>query len=235
MKPVIHKWSIGDETGDLKCIGKVFNNGHFWFVMRCKKCGRLKNMLGSTLSYGHGITHKSCGKGIKLKNRIFYSRWQDMRARTTNPNNEHYDVYGGRGISSESYKYFIDFYDDWYETFCKKAKEIGANNVSIDRIDYNGDYVKENIRWIDKHEQPKNTSKCIKFEVTYPNGHKEVCSSSRDWSIKHGFYDSFVEEFLRYKRSELYGYKFRRLTENEYFESIGVTTKSDECNSVGKR
>lgn len=151
-----------------------------------------------------------------------------MRARTNNPNNEHYKNYGGRGIKSDDYKYFIDFYDDFYDSFCKKANEIGPENTSIDRIDY----TKDNIRWIDVKDQPKNTSTCIKFEVTYPNGKKEICSSARDWSIKHSFYVSFVEEFLKYSRTELYGYKFKRLMENEYFDLMSVTTKSDECNSV---
>ena len=82
---------MGDIYGDLKCISiyppnTKSDNKSTLYEMECLKCHRRKLMLGSTIRLEHGITHKACGKGLKLKDPIFYDRWQAMRTRTNNPN-----------------------------------------------------------------------------------------------------------------------------------------------------
>lgn len=70
-----------------------------------------------------------------------------LKQRTTNPGNKNYKHYGGRGIKCE-WKSFDSFY-----------KEMGdgyADNLTIDRIDNNGNYCKKNCRWIPQKEQLKN-------------------------------------------------------------------------------
>ena len=83
----INPLKIGDIVEDLICEGKVKRkNNTYKYIMRCKKCGRVKEMLSSTIRKHRGTTHKACGKGIKTKDPIFYLRWQAMRTRTTNKN-----------------------------------------------------------------------------------------------------------------------------------------------------
>lgn len=174
------KIEIGKTYGDMICVGHVKSN-HYndlgklisvdnLYVMKCTICGREKNMKSSTIRLRKGITHKSCGKGLKTVNMYFYDRWRAMRTRTTNMNYAHTDRYVERGINSEEFKYFIDFYDSMYCSFKKLADKIGPENTSLERIDINKNYTKENCKWIDVRDQQKNTSKTIYFEAIYPNG-----------------------------------------------------------------
>lgn len=173
-RPGLLNINIGDEFGDLKCIAIIPKKEHTFYRMKCKICGREKDMLSATIAYKHGITHKACGKGLKTKDKIFYERWQSMRQRTTNPNLEHADCYINRGINSDEFENFIDFYDKKYESFLEKAKEIGKKNTSLERIDPNLDYTSENTMWIHKNQQQQNCRKTIDFAVEYPDGNIEI-------------------------------------------------------------
>ena len=71
-------------------------------------------------------------------------------------NNSHYHRYGGRGIliCDEWINNFKNFYD-W-------AMENGySDDLSIDRIDYDGNYEPSNCRWVDSLTQANNTSRNI--------------------------------------------------------------------------
>ena len=203
--------NIGDNFDDLICIGIINKNNKNYYRMKCTKCGREKDMLSSTIRYKHGTFHKACGKNLKTKNKIFYSRWQAMRTRTTNINYEHSDCYFKRGISSDEFKYFIDFYDELYDSFILLANKIGAKNVSLERIDYNKDYSKDNCIWINKNKQQANTRKNIIFEVTYPNGDIEIHKNLRGFAIDNNLSYSCVRDVAIGRLKEYKGYKFKSL------------------------
>ena len=202
---------INDIFGDLKCVNSFYSEKYKQEVyeMECIKCKRRKIMLGSTIMIVHGILHSACGKGLKTKNKIFYSRWQSMRTRTNNQQYIHYDDYGGRGINSDEFENFIDFYDAMYGSFIEKAKEIGENNTSLERIDVNGNYTKDNCIWIDKHDQPKNQRTTIRCIVTFPDGHEEYCDNVPSFAKKYGLDDQSIYDCVHGKYSQHYGYKFR--------------------------
>ena len=202
---------VGDIHGDLICIGIIKENGHTKYTMKCLKCGREKNMLSSTIRLKKGINHSACGKGLKLKNKTFYERWQSMRFRTTNPNYDHYDCYGGRGINSDEFEHFIDFYDSMFDSFVEKANEIGEKNVSLDRIDPDGNYTKDNCRWIHKNDQPKNQRRTVDFIAIFPDGHEEVCRNVREFAKTHNLDDQSIRDCISGKFKQHKNYKFRRL------------------------
>lgn len=70
-----------------------------------------------------------------------------LRQRVVNPKHKDYKYYGGRGIRM-SWKNFDEFYSD--------MKKGYKDNLSIDRIDVNGNYCKENCRWYPMYLQPTN-------------------------------------------------------------------------------
>ena len=80
-----------------------------------------------------------------------YRIYENMKQRCYNPNNEKYKNYGGRGIK---------ICDEWlndFMSFYTWGMENGyADNLSIDRIDVNGDYCPENCRFANEKVQSRN-------------------------------------------------------------------------------
>ena len=76
--------------------------------------------------------------------------WRHMRYRCDNKNNQAYEMYGARGIK---------VCDEWQEfgTFRDWALENGySDNLTLDRIDVNGNYEPSNCRWADAVTQMNN-------------------------------------------------------------------------------
>lgn len=89
------------------------------------------------------IERKRVPEHIKKVYNIFHC----LKQRCENPKNKDYKHYGGRGIRVE-WKDFSEFVDDMFSTHFPKA--------TIDRINTNGNYSKENCRWVLQSEQSKN-------------------------------------------------------------------------------
>jgi len=99
---------------------------------------------------------KSCGC-LQASNRTkhgmagtkIYHVWRHMLDRCNKETHDCYHNYGGRGISvCERWKSFINFYSDVGDV---------SKGLSIDRINNNGNYEPNNIRWATAQEQIQNS------------------------------------------------------------------------------
>lgn len=87
----------------------------------------------------------------------FYRTWQNMKNRCNNPTNPQYKNYGGRGILVDpKWINFKGFYEDMFDSY--------EEGFSIERIDVNGNYCKENCIWIPLNEQSKNRRNVKRYE-----------------------------------------------------------------------
>lgn len=81
-----------------------------------------------------------------------YRIWSNMKNRCTNPNADNYSFYGGRGIT------VCDEWGDDFITFRDWAFANGyADNLTLDRINNDGNYCPENCRWETHLHQCNNT------------------------------------------------------------------------------
>lgn len=86
-----------------------------------------------------------------------YISWSGMKQRCRNKKNWAYNYYGGRGIS---------FAKEW-ENFNIFIKDMGKKPTAkhtLDRIDPDGNYCKENCRWATRIEQSNNLRKNVKID-----------------------------------------------------------------------
>lgn len=153
---------INRRYGRLTAVKQVENDkhNHRQWLCRCE-CGNEIVVLQNSLTSGRT---RSCGCYYKetrrtsarthgqSKTRLFHI-WAEMLERCKNTNRHDYKYYGGKGVTvCEEWKVF--------EVFAKWAHESGyAENLSIDRIDSNGDYTPANCRWADWVTQMNNTNR----------------------------------------------------------------------------
>ena len=86
--------------------------------------------------------------------------WIGIKTRCYNPNHHNYKDYGGRGIK------MCDTWKNDYLSFAKWSRENGyLEDLSIDRINVDGDYSPENCRWTDRKTQGNNKRNNVMITV----------------------------------------------------------------------
>ena len=189
----------GKKFGKLEVIG-VHDTGSrkTYYVCQCD-CGNVKVVRADSLISG---ATKSCGcikkeqdktnltanHRHKMSGTRIYETWQDMKRRCYNKQNARYDRYGGRGIKvcEEWLNDFQSFYD-W-------AISNGySDDLTIDRIDNDGNYEPSNCRWSTAKEQCNNRGSNI--NITIGNATKSLMCWCEIFNV------DYKKVYARYKRN----------------------------------
>lgn len=136
-----------------------------------------------------------------IRSNRLYRIWCNMKTRCTNPNTNRYHIYGGRGIKvCDKWQTFKGFCDDMEKTYQKE--------LTLDRIDNEKGYFKENCRWATYKEQGRNTR--VNRMITY-KGETMVMT---DWANRLGIKVKTLSQ-----RINGYGWSYERAlnTGRNYF------------------
>lgn len=184
---------IGKKFGKLTPIEE---GGHMGGLLAYKcqcDCGNIVTVRGPSLRSGNttscGCVHKAMvgnlNKTHGLHNRPEYSVWQNMITRCTNQSTNCFHRYGGRGISvCDEWRNFEQFYADMGDR---------PDGMTLDRIDNNGPYSKENCRWATIGEQARNTRRTQLVE------YKGKTQCLKDWANEVGIaYNTLRKRFVIY-------------------------------------
>lgn len=216
-RPAKYIYHIGDVVGDYKCIGITKDKKNYTrYIMQCQKCGKTKEMLGSTIAANKGVSHKSCGKGLGITfDKVFYERWQSMRQRTS-PASVHHTQYYDRGINSDAFESFIDFYNAMYPSWKEHVAIYGEHNTSLERIDVDKSYTPENCTWICLQEQKGNMQKTRYFKtIDIATGEEKYHKNAYKYAVENNISEKYIYDLLKYERTYA-GIKYLPITKQEY-------------------
>lgn len=128
----------------------------YWLV-ECPICCKNYSVQAKSIKSNRSTKCKSCSSKIsKTKHNKYgtriYKIYYSMKSRCNNTKSKHYKNYGGRGIEICS-EWLNDF-----NKFHKWALENGySDNLTIDRINNDGNYEPNNCRWTTRNVQSRNT------------------------------------------------------------------------------
>jgi hypothetical protein len=177
----------GMRFGRLTVLERAENNKHGQARWLCLcDCGSETIVGSGNLSSGNTM---SCGclhrEGLITRNTVhgechsrLYDIWAGMKTRVSNPGRKEFACYGGKGIT---------VCEEWndYPAFRDWAMANGyRDDLSIDRIDNDGNYEPCNCRWVDMKTQANNTRR-NRF-LTVGNMTYTIAEWSRKLNVRSG-------------------------------------------------
>jgi len=151
---------VGERYGNLVAIKQAGANKNHQALWECKcDCGNTVIKSSVFFNSGGRQCSRKCPLGVHVKHGNTttttrtkeYAAWVDMKRRCYNPNSNNYKDYGGRGIV---------VCPQWVTDFPQFLRDVGhapeGNRMSIDRIDNEGNYEPNNVRWATPLQQVMN-------------------------------------------------------------------------------
>ena len=173
-------WKCKCECGNYTVVTTKHLNGG-----QVKSCGGLNH---EAKNFRHGLTHTR-----------LYRIHQGMKRRCCSTDDDHYPEWGGRGIT---------ICKEWlgkngFLNFREWALSHGyRDDLTIDRIDNNGNYEPANCRWATNMEQQNNTRVNAHFEID------GKVYTARQYAQEHNLTRGYVyEHFIRWPKRKLQGRK----------------------------
>lgn len=200
----------GQRFGRLVVIERAPNRKDKRARWKCRcDCGNIVEVNGKRLrneeTHSCGCFRRDVARETKYihgyrKTRL-YRTYRNMLNRCYNPRVERYREYGGRGIKVCS---------EWHDpkAFCEWALANGyKDDLSIDRIDVNGDYCPENCRWVTMTEQARNRrvfkNKTLPVGVSATDSGRYSAHITAGYKVRHlGTFDTAEEASEAYQRAK---------------------------------
>lgn len=230
---------IGKKYGKLTVVSIEKQNQKTLLKCKCD-CGN--HIIREVYMIGSGVV-KSCGcarsEAIKQYNNSgkrskgcykdgrslhpLYGTWFQMISRCENPNQKHYDRYGGRGIIV-----CPEWHDFW--NFVKWSDSVGGRpeGYTLDRIDNDGNYEPSNCRWADWRTQ--TTNKSSNFFVEY-NG---VIKTTVEWAEEFKIHPHTLQQRIK-NGWDLEKALFDKTTTNSHYSRNKILVQYDKCGNVIKK
>lgn len=140
-----HAWNCKCDCGN-ECVVRA--NSLLHKTKPTKSCGCLMLEVNKTLMTTHGLSKTE-----------EYETWCGVKNRCYNVNNPKYNRWGGRGIKMS---------DSWFNSFEIFLEDMGNKPTvtsTIERINVNGNYEKDNCIWLEGDLQARNTTRNVLTET----------------------------------------------------------------------
>jgi len=183
---------LGNTYGELTVVGYETGPGWKW-KCRCSCGAAVLRGQSDMLQVARNSVGASCstaqhrGGLPPFETMPEYSVWGSMRARCNNPNNKRYPRYGGRGIK------VCSRWNEPYNGFLRFVRDMGRRpspELTIERVDNDGDYEPDNCEWASRKQQARNRA---------TNRHLTIDGETRtlaEWSELHGIHSATISNRL---------------------------------------
>ena len=202
-------------VGDMEVISsKVKINNYGYVFVKCDVCGTIRKAQWGALKRGLGVKcGQACTQQLNDGSKKF-SRMQriysGIQERTSNPKNASYKYYGGKGVKNR-FTTFPLFYLLNKDLYDEAVIEYGSD-VELDRIDGDGDYSIENIRWVSHSKNMENVDYSYLRKpiiAISPKGEVFKCDSQSEFAEEHGLSRPGISSCLIGLQKTHYGWRFK--------------------------
>ena len=169
---------IGKKFSRLTVIKRMENDKYHNTKWLCRcECGNEVVVYALALRSGDTCSCGCLRNKHGLRKSRLYRIWQHIKERCYKPNTKCYNNYGGRGI--KMYQEWLDDFMNFYEWAMSNGYK---DDLTIDRIDVNGNYEPSNCRWVTQKVQARNTR--VNNYITYNGETKCVAEWAEIYNIK---------------------------------------------------